>query len=169
MEPLTAQLYASQDDLMFLSNRFTCSIDAHLSSIKIWSLSTCPPRNTRQMDKAPPSSWFYGTSNYAYKPHEYKAQHAAPLYWQEVSWPDAITSTWVDLACNLGYIWEVKVKVQLHPLPPTRAMLWWNIVKPEKMMWCLSATIDVLAREWFWLRVGLALVNLHPLTQKPWD
>lgn len=76
------------------------------------------PRNTRQMDRAPPSPWFYGTSNYAYKPHEYKAQHAEPLYWQEVSWPDAITSTWVDLACNLGYIWEVKVKVQLHPQLP---------------------------------------------------
>lgn len=66
-----------------------------------------------------PFPWIYGTSNYAYKPHEYKAQRAVPLYWQEVSWPDAVTSTCVDLACNLGCIWEVKVKVQLDPLLPT--------------------------------------------------
>lgn len=89
------------------------------SSIELWSLPMCPPCTIWQMDTTPPSPWFYGTSNYAYKPHEYKAQHAVPLYWQEVSWPDAVTSTCVDLACNLGYIWEVKVKVQLYPLLPT--------------------------------------------------
>ena len=86
-------------------------------SITMWSLPMWPRRNIWQMDTTPPSPCFYGTSNYAYKPHEYKAQHAVPLYWQEVSWPDAVTSTCVDLSCNLGYIWEVKV--QLYPLLPT--------------------------------------------------
>lgn len=72
-----------------------------------------------------------------------------------MSWPDAITSTCADLACNLGYIWEVKVKVQLHPLFCGHRQFCDETVKPEKMTSGLSATVDVgMVLTKVWVGIG---------------
>lgn len=72
--------------------------------IGLWSLPPCPPLTLDRWTRLlfPPFPCLYGTSNYAYTPHQNGAQHAMPLYGEEVSWSNVIKSRFVKLACNFG-------------------------------------------------------------------
>lgn len=73
-----------------------------------------------------PSPWFYGTSNYAYTPHQNKAQHAMPLVWRG---SELVRSNKASLRSS-PVIWrpmyghgEVKVKVLQPSLLPTDCLV----------------------------------------------